>query len=351
MAGRKITVKVDADDSGYKRGLKRVEKDTRSFGGKMKGAFASLKGGVAGVLAAVGGAILGLGASIKDAAEDADQAVMLADGLRKVADASKVATDAAEEWISATSIATGVADSELRPALLRLATVTGDVQTAQDLLNLSMDIAAQTGKPLEGVAKAVGKAYAGQRSPLEKLTGLTLKAGSNAGTWSKNQKLLNDKFGGAAQKRAATYTGTVERLNVAFDEAVEALGTELLPLLQEFADYLNTPEGKQDLKDLAQGIKDIGAALRDVVRWFKELDASLPDWLDEFISGEWVENALGRNNGGGGFVGPSGGGSSWERNASARITVVAAVDPQQTARAVQRLVNTGDVRAGRKRFG
>jgi hypothetical protein len=353
---RKITVKVDADDSGYKRGLNRVEKDTRSWSQRMKGSFKNLKAGAGGIIAGLGAALLGLGGTLREAAQDADQAVLLADGLSRVAGASRAATDAVEDYITQVSIATGVADSELRPAMLRLATATGDVTTAQDLLTLALDIAAQTGKPVETVAKALGKAWQGSNGPLEKLTGLSLKAGGNARTWASTQELLNRKFGGAAQKKADTYTGTVDRLGVAFNEAVEALGTELLPLLQEFADYLSTPEGKRDLQAFATGIKDIGSALRDVAGFLADIQDSIPDWLRDLLLQPGGIARILSNPGsifgqGSGWGGSTGGGSSWERTgARTQVTVYGALDPQGTARTIQRAVAGADVRAGRKRF-
>ena len=45
-----------------------------------------------------------------------------------------------EDYISATSRATGVTDDELRPAMANLVRATGDVTEAQDLMATAMDI-------------------------------------------------------------------------------------------------------------------------------------------------------------------------------------------------------------------
>lgn len=365
--GRKITVKVDADSTGYTRGLKKVERDTRSWGGRMKGAFNSLKGGLAGVLGAVAGALLALGGSMREAAQDADQAILLADSLKRVAGASDEATASIEEWIGEVSIALGVADSELRPAFLRLATATGDLDQAQQLLALSLDIAAQTGAPLATVVKAVGKASNGSNGPLEKLTGLTLKGGKNAGTWAANQKTLNSKFGGAAQKKADTYTGTVDRLGVAFGEVVESVGQALLPLLDDLADYLSSPEGKQNMRDFVGSMRDLGTALKQVGDFLNDIRSSaysMPQWLRDLLTRAampwWTQlGDIANPFDGGGAPTTYGAGASrtalaapaGARSAAGPTVVVqAAYDPQQTARAVQRLVRRADVRTGRKRF-
>lgn len=358
--GRKITVKVDADPAPYQRGLKTVERDTRTFGQKMKGRFKGLGAGIGGALAGVGSVILGLGASIRSAAEDADQAVMLEDALKRVAGVTDEAAAAVEEWIFQTSIAFGVADSELRPALLRLATATADVDTAQQLLTLAMDISAQTGKPLETVAKALGKAYRGQNGPLEKLTGLTLDAGDNAGAWAKNQDTLNKKFGGAAQTKADTYTGTVDNLSVAFDEIVESLGTQLLPLLEDFIDYLTSPEGKRALAAWIRSVEKLGEFLGEVgdaLAWIGDQADKLPSWLRDWLVSPlpFVPKPSTSSYSAAGTALTSARRSSMtaapsSTYAGTTVVVNGAIDPQQTARAVERVLNRAEVRAGRQRF-
>ena len=64
-----------------------------------------------------------------------------------------------EKQILQTSLATGVTDDQLRPALQRLSLSTGDVTKSQELLNLALDISQATGKSLDTVANGLGKAY------------------------------------------------------------------------------------------------------------------------------------------------------------------------------------------------
>jgi hypothetical protein len=134
--------------------------------------------------------------------------------------------------------ATGVADDNLRPALARLALSTGNVSKAQDLLSLALDISTQTGKPLEGVANALGKAYDGNSAALGRL-GIGLTAAElKAMSFTQVQTKLSDLFGGAAAKNAETFQGRMDRLKVAFDEGVETIGYNLLPIIQKFIDLI-----------------------------------------------------------------------------------------------------------------
>ncbi len=59
------------------------------------------------------------------------------------------------------SVSFGIADEQLRPSFQRLATATGDLSKAQEGLQLALDISAATGKSVEQVSNALGKAYEG----------------------------------------------------------------------------------------------------------------------------------------------------------------------------------------------
>ncbi len=140
-----------------------------------------------------------------------------------------------------TSLATGVADDQLRPALQRLATATGSVTKSQDLLNLALDISAATGKSVETVSNALGKAYEGNTSSLGRLgVGLSTAEIKTLGLEG-TVKQLAQTFGGAATVQANTFEGQIARLKVGFDEAKESVGAALLPTLQRLLDYfINT---------------------------------------------------------------------------------------------------------------
>jgi hypothetical protein len=138
------------------------------------------------------------------------------------------------------SLATGVADDELRPALGRLVRSTGDITKAQDLLSTALDISTATGKPLETVANALGKAYDGNTASLGKL-GIGLSAAElKTMNFTQVQSKLSDLFGGAAARNADTYAGRIARMQVAFNEAKETIGFALLPILEKVINFINT---------------------------------------------------------------------------------------------------------------
>jgi hypothetical protein len=121
-----------------------------------------------------------------------------------------------------------VADDALRPALQRLAVSTKDVGQAQKLLGLALDISKASGKDLESVANALGRAQDGNTTSLGRL-GLGLsKAELATLSFTEIQTKLSDLYGGAAAANAKTFQGQMDRLKVAFDEGKETIGVFIL---------------------------------------------------------------------------------------------------------------------------
>lgn len=143
-----------------------------------------------------------------------------------------------ERFVSKAQLATGVTDTELRSGLETLVRATGDATEAQDLLNLSMDISAATGKNLDAVTTTLAKAAIGQTDALKDL-GVPLDA---TALKTKNMtaltKALKEQFGGAAAAAANTFQGKLKILQGQFGEIVETIGAALLPYLDKLATFL-----------------------------------------------------------------------------------------------------------------
>jgi hypothetical protein len=121
----------------------------------------------------------------------------------------------------------------------RLVRSTGDITKAQDLLSTALDVATATGKPLESVANALGRAYDGNTTSLGRL-GIGLSAAElKTMNFTQVQSKLTDLFGGAAARNADTYAGRIARMQVAFDEAKETIGFALLPILEKVINFIN----------------------------------------------------------------------------------------------------------------
>jgi hypothetical protein len=243
MAGQSRTLKLSilADVDQLNKSLKAANNDVENSSSKIGdfGKKAGLAFAAAGVAAAAYAVKIGVD-GVKAAIADEAAQTRLATALKNATGATDAMIASVEKQILATSLATGVADEKLRPALQRLSLSTNDVTKAQDLLNLSLDISQATGKSLDSVANALGKAYDGNATSLGKL-GVGLSAAElKAMSFTEVQSKLSDLFGGAASANAETFQGRIARLKVAFDESVETIGFALLPILQKFLDLITT---------------------------------------------------------------------------------------------------------------
>ncbi len=241
MAGSrtlKLTILGDVDN--LNKSLKAATNDVDTFGDKVTKAGKMVGAALAAAAAAAGAYAIKIGVDgVKAAIEDEKAQTQLALALKNATGATEGAIAATEEFILQTSLASGVADDQLRPALQRLALSTGDVTKAQDLLKVALDVATATGKPLETVANALGKAYDGNTAALGKL-GIGLSAAElKTMSFTQVQNQLSTLFGGAAAANAETYSGRIARMQIAFDEAKETIGFALLPILERLMKFIN----------------------------------------------------------------------------------------------------------------
>jgi phage-related protein len=241
MAGsRTLKLSILGDVDNLNKSLKTAGGDVDSFGDKVGKTGIAVGKAFAAAAAAAGAAAIAIGIdAVKAAIDDEKAQTQLALALENATGATTAQIKATEDSILQMSLATGVADDQLRPALGRLVRSTGDITKAQDLLTTALDISAATGKPLEAVANSLGKAYDGNTTALGKL-GIGLDAAElKSMSFEEVQGRLTDLFGGAAAANANTYAGQIARVQVAFDEAKETLGTALLPILDKLLKFIN----------------------------------------------------------------------------------------------------------------
>jgi hypothetical protein len=218
-----------------------VQKAKKEFA-QLDGAAAKTKFAFKKALLPATAAVAGLGAALFDAGkgalEDAAAQDVLAAAIKRNTTATDMQIQANEDWISTQGKLLGVTDDELRPAIAKLATQTGDLKKAQEGASLAMDIAAATGKPLSAVTDALAKAYGGNTKALAKLDpklkGLIADGLDAEGAMS----VLADTFGGAASTKANTAAGQFQRLQVSLAETKESIGAALLPAVNAVLPYL-----------------------------------------------------------------------------------------------------------------
>jgi hypothetical protein len=230
MAGnRTLKLSILADVDNLRKGLNQADNEVQGFGGKIE-KFGKIAGAAflaAGAAAAAYAGKLAID-GVKAAIEDEAAQLRLATSLKNVTGATDATIAATEDYITKTSLATGVTDDELRPSLDRLVRATKDVTEAQKLQSLALDIAAGTGKDLGAVSEALGKAYDGNFASLKKL-GVSLDESIIKNKdFDAATRVLATTFKDQATLQADTFDGKIRRLNVAFSEGKETVGAFIL---------------------------------------------------------------------------------------------------------------------------
>lgn len=220
------------DSKGLRLAEKRFgefQRETAKIGSTIKNAFLPAAAAVAGLGVAAAGAA-------RAAIEDQQSAALLERQLQATTKATDAQVKANEDYITSLSLATGVADDELRPAQARILRSTKDLTKAQKLLTLSVDVAKGSGKSLQQVSEAISRAYGGNVKALARLDPSLKSFITKTTTADQAVAQLAKNFEGAAAKNAETFAGRMDRLKVAMGEAYESIGYALLPIVQKLAD-------------------------------------------------------------------------------------------------------------------
>jgi hypothetical protein len=207
----------------------------------------------------------------KAAIEDSKSMEILSLAMQNTGKATAGTVKEAEEHIKRMQIQSAVADDTLRPAFQKLFIATGDVTRSTKLLQVALDASAGTGKDLDSVTQAMAKSLAGQDTALLKLIPSLRGAQDPLAE-------LEKTFKGAAE--AAADTDPYQRINIIFGELQEQIGMALLPLLNDFSEWLATPKGQETLQAVVDGIVEIITELTSLVKWV--IDNR--DWLVPMVT-------------------------------------------------------------------
>lgn len=286
---RALTLKLLADVDNFTKNLDKADKDVSTFGDKVSdfGKKAGLAFAAAGAAALAYAGKLAVD-GVKAAIEDAAAQTKLATTLKNVTGATESQIAATEDYITKTSLAFGVTDDDLRPSLERLARATGDVERAQKLQTIAIDVAAGSGKSLEAVTNAMAKAAEGNTASLAKLgIGLT-SAQLKTMSMDEITAKLADTFANQASIQADTFQGKMNRLQIAFNEGKETVGkyildaitpmveivvNKVIPAIQDFTDNLG--------EKLQPVMKIISPIINGLKSAFNAVSGSLKENNDE----------------------------------------------------------------------
>lgn len=288
MAIPKVKITFDADLDGLRKGVNGASNEVEGFGSKVAkfGKMAGAAFAAAGVAAAAyAGKLLVDG--VKAAIEDEAAQAKLATTLTNVTGATNAQIAAVESQITKTSLLTGLTDDELRPSFERFVRATKDADSALKLQAVAIDVAAGSGKSLEAVTNAMAKAAEGNAGSLAKL-GIGLSA-AELKTMSMEQitAKLAETFGGQAAQQADTFQGKMQRLQVAFAEGKETVGSFVLDAITPMVSgFVNTviPAVQKLAEELGPKLTPIFQALTKyiadyVIPTFKAIWAFITEFL------------------------------------------------------------------------
>jgi phage-related protein len=282
---RALTLKLLADVDNFTKNLDKADKDVATFGDKVTdfGKKAGLAFAAAGAAALAYAGKLAID-GVKSAIEDAAAQTKLALTLKNVTGATDDQIAATEDYITKTSLAFGVTDDDLRPSLERLARATGDVEKAQKLQTVAIDVAAGSGKSLEAVTNAMAKAAEGNTASLAKLgIGLT---SAQLKTMSMDQitAQLASTFENQASAKADTFQGKLTRLQVAFDEGKETVGKYILDAITPMVEIVVNkviPAIQDFTSNLGEKLQPVMKIIQPIINGLRSAFNSVKDSLAE----------------------------------------------------------------------
>lgn len=196
-------------------------------------------------------------ASVKAFADNEKSAKRLESVLKNIG--LSFDTDIIEKRLGDISAKFGYEGEVLREAFQKLVTVTGDTTKAQNLLNLSLDIAAGSGEDLLTVNQDLAALYVGNTKGLRKYNlGLTQ---SELKTLDVNDAvtLLTKTFAGAGAAELETYAGKMRVLKEAAGNASEIIGKGLVDALSGLGD-------DNSVATLAANMEKAALSTADVIR-------------------------------------------------------------------------------------
>lgn len=231
FGGKTLTVYLAADLKKFTGPLGSAKRDLNNFDSGLTGFSNKLSSMVGPALltagVAAGALAVKLGVEgVQAAADDEVALAKLSSQMENMGFAPFI--DSTNRAIGAMQAQYGVSEDILRPAFARLLSSTNDVAQAQSLLKLAMDVSAGTGKSLDTVTQALGKAYDGNTGALGRLGVGIDKATLKSGDLNAITGILSDRFGGTAQANANTFKGSLDRLTLQAGELQEAFGRGVL---------------------------------------------------------------------------------------------------------------------------
>lgn len=164
-----------------------------------------------------------------------------------------------QKFVEKLSLATGVADDDLRPAMQKLLQTTGSVIESQKLLTTAIDISKGSSTDMATVALDLSNAFVGNNKGLKKYALGLSAAELKTASFDKVLKAFNRNFAGAGKADLATVAGQFGLITNAAKEAEETIGSGLI-------DAFKTLTGDTGITNLSTKISQLATNIADFFR-------------------------------------------------------------------------------------
>ena len=243
--------------------------------------------GTLGITLGFAGIIQGAKASV-EAASDLEQQFGALDSIFK-GNSAEMKVFSKEMNKIGLSSAEAARQSSLLGALLKGSGLNIEQTTkkTKGLVELAGDLAATFGGPTSEAVRAISSLLRGERDPIERygvslkqvdINAQMLKDAKNGLVFASEKEaaiqatltLLYDKTTdaqGQAARESDTYAGVTAALTAKFTDMQVEIGQALLPVLTEFSEWLQTPEGEAKLQEIVDGIVAIIEEGVKLVAW------------------------------------------------------------------------------------
>lgn len=284
MAGNTLRLGVELDEGGVTKKLNGISQAFDKLGGP--GSGASLFGNVGAKAVALGfnlisdaasGTIGFLDGAVHAAIEDQASTERLTQALKNNIPGWDGNTQAISDYIDMQT-ERGFSDDDTRASIGQLIGITHDMTQATRINSIAEDLARAKNISLMEATDLLTKAVQGNGRGLKSL-GIDIgKTKDAAGIL----KIVQDNVRGSAEAWNNTMQGKLNKSQVKFNEAIEKIGYQLLPvvadIMQKFSDDWLPALGRGWQK-VTDALRPVAKVLGEIVHWISQAIG----WIDKMI--------------------------------------------------------------------
>ena len=231
-AFNKIKSGAQTSASGVSKANQEMANSIKKSTGGISGSLGKLKTAWLGIGAAVA-AVIAFGKKAIDAYMEQEKATMkLAVAMRNQGDYSRKSLRELKAYASQLQKTTVYGDELTLSVMGNLKTYGMNTEELKKATIATMDLATAKGMDLLSASDLVGKAFVGETGTLSRY-GIVLEKGvPKTKKFAAVLKLINERFGGAAQAEIETYSGQLKQMSNWWGDIMEKIGFGLLKALE-----------------------------------------------------------------------------------------------------------------------